>query len=188
MKRQIFFTLIVAAASLPAAAQTRTVTNNDLDKYRTARLRAERELAVNYREMGFPSPEELEKQAARSKVERARLARSLRAARLERERLETERLKTIAELEASSRSSDSQTVILDGGIPIYYSGLVPTYLYYGSKYFPYKDRYRYPWYRNRFGNGYRYGIPQYRATPAGVFPVGAPATRRVWSNRNGWRR
>ena len=40
-------------------SQTRTITNADLEKYKQKRLAAEKELRENYRELGFPSPEEL---------------------------------------------------------------------------------------------------------------------------------
>jgi hypothetical protein len=67
MKKQItlIFSLIFVTASL-AAAQTarRTITNNDLEKYRQARVQAEADYRANYKKLGMPSPEELERMDA----------------------------------------------------------------------------------------------------------------------------
>jgi len=74
-----------------ALAQTRTVTNADLEKYRQARLKAEKDLEERYKEMGFPSPEELRKQAEKDRVEREALARRLFEERMQRERQQAAR-------------------------------------------------------------------------------------------------
>jgi hypothetical protein len=83
MKKQVFlvFGLMFIFSGL-AFAQTKTVTNADLEKYRQKRLAAEKEYRENYREMGFPSPEELEKQNEESARERSELAQRLRAEKI----------------------------------------------------------------------------------------------------------
>lgn len=81
-------------------AQTRTVTNADLEKYRQARLKAEKDLEERYKEMGFPSPEELRKQAEKDRAEREALAKRLFEERTERERQQAVR-------EAAARAADS---------------------------------------------------------------------------------
>jgi len=89
MKRQALFVLgLVFAFSAVAFAQTKTVTNADLDKFKQKRLQAEKELRENYRELGFPSPDELQKQIEESKKELFALSDRLRAERIEREAAE----------------------------------------------------------------------------------------------------
>ena len=58
-KTAVFLSFILAF-SFSAFAQTKTVTNADLEKFRQKRLQAEREYRENYERLGFPSPEELE--------------------------------------------------------------------------------------------------------------------------------
>ncbi len=60
--------LCIAILSLTAAfsvfTQTKTVTNSDLEKFRVQRVESEKKLREDYAKMGFPSPEEIEKQNA----------------------------------------------------------------------------------------------------------------------------
>ncbi len=49
----------IAATAISSMAQNKTVTNADLEKYRQARLAAEREYRENYERLGMPSPTEL---------------------------------------------------------------------------------------------------------------------------------
>lgn len=108
MKFRLLFILIFSfTAVLSASAQSRTVTNDDLEKFRQKRLAAEKDLRENYEKMGFPSPAELEKQIEQSRVERGELSARLRAENVERERLDLER--QIAESEANSRNRQSQS-------------------------------------------------------------------------------
>ncbi len=88
MKRKVLFILCSIFITVGfASAQTarRTVTNLDLEKYKKQRLEAERDLRENYERLGFPSPEELEKQRKIDDEERTRLSEKLRRERLERE-------------------------------------------------------------------------------------------------------
>jgi len=78
MKQLFILALIFAAANL-AASQTKTVTNGDLEQFRQKRLKAERDYRENYEKLGFPSPEELERQNVESKRELAKLARRIEA-------------------------------------------------------------------------------------------------------------
>lgn len=113
MEKRLWFILVFSfIASVSASAQTRTVTNDNLEKYRQKRVAAERDLRENYERLGFPSPEELKRQIEESGAARAELAERLRAENLERERLslERERLnldRQIAESEAQQRSDYS---------------------------------------------------------------------------------
>lgn len=92
MKKQaIFVLMLVFGISSLAFAQSKTVTNATLEKYRQKRLLAERDLRENYAEMGFPSPEELRRQIQESSRERSELAEKLREERLQMESLKLER-------------------------------------------------------------------------------------------------
>jgi hypothetical protein len=61
MKKLFLATLILATAAVASLAQTKVVTNKDLEKYRVQRLEAEKDLRKKYLEMGYSSPEEAEK-------------------------------------------------------------------------------------------------------------------------------
>lgn len=56
--------LVLSGSSL---AQTKTVTNADLEKFKQKRLQSEAEYKAKYKELGMPSPEELEKRNAEDK-------------------------------------------------------------------------------------------------------------------------
>lgn len=77
----------IAATAISSMAQNKTVTNADLEKYRQARLAAEREYRENYERLGMPSPTELERRREHSRIETERLSEKLRSEELDRERL-----------------------------------------------------------------------------------------------------
>ena len=107
MKNRLLFVLMFSfMATSSIVAQNRTVTNEDLEKFRQKRLAAEKDLRENYERLGFPSPEELERQIEKSRVERSELSARLRAENLERERINLER--QIAEDEARNNFYQSQ--------------------------------------------------------------------------------
>ena len=78
MKKSFIPVLIFAAVGL-AVSQTKTVTNSDLEQFRQKRLEAERDYRENYEKLGFPSPEELERQNAESRRRLSELARRIEA-------------------------------------------------------------------------------------------------------------
>lgn len=123
-----------------------TVTNADLEKFRQKRLAAEKELRENYAKLGFPSPEEMERQNAESAKLRDELA-----ARLERERLERERI--AAEYRANI-APPGTVVVIPEQVP--------------RREYIYGYGYQYP--NERFRRTYRYRGPQviWRAGPGGV--------------------
>lgn len=104
--RLLFILTLISITAFSAPAQTRTVTNDNLEKYRQKRVAAERDLRENYERLGFPSPEELQRQIERSRVERSELAARLRAENLEKERLVLERQR--AEIEARNLNYPNQ--------------------------------------------------------------------------------
>lgn len=78
MKYLLISALIFVATSF-VFAQTKTVTNGDLEKFKQKRLKAEKDYRENYEKLGFPSPEELERQSEQSKRELAELSRRIEA-------------------------------------------------------------------------------------------------------------
>ena len=91
MKKQILLSLsLIFSVSIVSFAQSKTVTNADLEKFRQKRLEAEKDYRENYLKLGFPSPQELEKQIAEDKRAMEELAARLQAERLERERADAQ--------------------------------------------------------------------------------------------------
>jgi len=62
--RKFAIVILSLTAAVSALAQTKTVTNADLEKYRKERVENEKKLKERYAELGFPSPEEIERQNA----------------------------------------------------------------------------------------------------------------------------
>ncbi len=105
-KRILTFIGVIFISANAAAAQKRTVTNEDLEKYRQKRVAAEKDLRENYERLGFPSPEELQKQIERGNAERSALAARLEAENARREQLNLDRQN--AENEARNRNFQYQ--------------------------------------------------------------------------------
>lgn len=89
IKRNLLFILcLIFIAAGVAIGQTRTVTNDDLAKFREKRLQAEKDLRENYERLGFPSPAELDRRFQQESLEREQLSDKLRRERLAREQAE----------------------------------------------------------------------------------------------------
>lgn len=115
MKKQIaLFLGLIFSVSGAAFAQTPTVTNADLEKFRQKRIKAEREYRENYEKMGFPSPEELEAQIEQSRIERAELSARLEMQQENKENFYHARADALRTEIASVRS---QLAYLRGQIP-----------------------------------------------------------------------
>lgn len=176
------------AQSTNRSTATRTVTNVELDRFKQKRLVGAREYRENYVEMGFPSPEELERQIDRDNVLRAELSAKLRSERLEKERIEVDRLRANAEYTAAIQDRNSERG--NGHEPIYGYGSYGGYWSYGRhrslNYYSGFGGFRAFDRRARFGFGGVRLIPGYRATPAGVFssPIKVPS----FDGRRGGRR
>lgn len=145
MKKRILLvlSLIFSVAAL-TSAQTKTVTNADLESFRQKRLAAEKDYRENYAKLGFPSPQELEKQLAEDQRRLEELSEKLRAERLERERT--------GALEAQNDFLARQSAYLqnqDYNYPAerrnYYYNLQPFGFY----------NYSFPKYRPRYNRRYR---------------------------------
>jgi len=191
MKKAVLcFGVLIALATM-GVAQVPTVDNFTLEKFQKQRIAAQRDYQENYARMGFPSPEELDRQRDADMNARLHLADQLRTARLEQERIDIQRRSV--ELEASS--IDLQYAAMEerqameanyGGYNAggygYTGGYGAGYGGYGGGY--YSNPYgglgyrRYGYGRlGRFRDPYGYGFGNqwpvlggYRATAVGVYP------------------
>lgn len=158
MKKQFVVLLgLIFSVSGVALAQTKTVTNADLEKFRQKRLQAEREYRENYKKMGFPSPEELEQKRVRDQEELIEFSQRLEIRRLEREAAQ-------AEAENQALWLQNQYLQSSGNNPVYYSGG------YFTGYSPY-----YYGYFNRYGNRGNFRSGYYsNSYPTGFFNLQFP--------------
>ncbi len=152
MKKELLFILcsIFLAAGF-ASAQTvrKTVTNADLEKFRQKRLAAENDYRENYAKMGFPSPEELEKQREQDSKNLSALS-----ARLERENYIREQQQRADEYQQAQNqafyNNNQGSYYGNGSSGGYYGGYVGGY-YGGYPYYGYSNGYNYNY--RRFGRG-----------------------------------
>lgn len=70
--------ICLSLMTIAVSAQTRTITNADLEKYRQERVKAEEDYRKNYKKLGLPSPEELEQQRERERRENDEAAARIR--------------------------------------------------------------------------------------------------------------
>ncbi len=86
MKKRLLFILCLSLLTITsAAAQTKTVTNADLEKFRQKRVQAETEYRKNYEKLGFPSPEEQAREREQSRFEAEETIARRREQRMENE-------------------------------------------------------------------------------------------------------
>lgn len=127
-KKILLFTILIFSAPVFAFAQTKTVTNADLEAFKQKRLAAEKDLRENYAKLGFPSPQELEKQIEKSRIEREELAAQLRAER--ESKLQSE----IDALQAQNYFLQSQSQTYVRRERNYFYGVSP-FFYYNPRFF-----------------------------------------------------
>ena len=60
--KSLWIVILSLTAAFSEFAQTKTVTNADLETFRVQRVESEKKLREDYAKMGFPSPKEIEKQ------------------------------------------------------------------------------------------------------------------------------
>ena len=165
MKKAVFCAFgFLMLAVIGGVGQPRTVTNADLEKYRSIRLKAEQDYRENYQKLGLPSPEDLELQRDQDAKESQELSARLRYDRLMREQAEFERQQAIG----LSAASQQQYVIIDGN---YASRPIYGYTYYGNR----RNNRRWPNYGNQV---------LYRATPGGVIYEPGGRSSYIWAPRN----
>ena len=177
MKKAALFLGLVLSFAAVSFGQVRTVTNSTLQKFQQKRLDAERDYRNNYARMGFPSPEELDRQRDADMAARLQLADQLRTARLEKERLELEREGLALKAAAMERERDDAYSYHNGyGGYNGYGGFFGGYggFYSNGGFFDgrFGDRH------GRFGGGVLF--PGYRATPFEVYPNPIRQTRPLF--------
>lgn len=89
-KKTVLFLSFILSFSAIAFAQTKTVTNADLEKFRQKRLQNEKNYRENYQRLGFPSPEGLERKRIEDEQNLIEFSRQLEAQRLQREAIQIE--------------------------------------------------------------------------------------------------
>ena len=174
-------------------AQVPTVDNFTLEKYQKQRLAAQRDYQENYARLGFPSPEELDRQREADMNARLQLADQLRQARLEQQRIDIQSrgLDIQAASIENEREAREASYAAQYSESAQYGGYAGGYGGYGS-YYPgayggYNDgRYGYGRlgrYRDGYGGGFWPVLGGYRATAVGVYPnysgVPLPSIRRA---------
>lgn len=153
MKRSLLFFVVLLTGAVAAAAQVKTVTNADLEKFRAERLKAEADYRANYAKWGFPSPEELERQREQNAREVSARIERARADQLEQDRIDLERRRQDAEL--SSLRSPVYFPVRQYSSP-YFVSYAP-YGYYYSRVFRPRTRVPVPGFGNFGGQTVRPG-------------------------------
>lgn len=169
MKQAILFALTVGLLGVGVVVGQRTVTNADLDKYRIQREAAERDYRENYEKMGFPSPEELQRQLEESRLENDRML----------ERWSQERIE-LAKAEAmKAQAQPSMPTVVTIPVPSEYPNENYNEVYgYGQPYYTYGNRF--PPFGNRYWRrGYRQQSPSGYVSGGTYWPGSAPAGRRI---------
>ncbi len=163
MKQRVLFVLcVVLGCAAFVAAQGKTVTNADLEKFKAKRLQADQELRQYYAKLGL-SEEDVAKRDAANAKEREELSARLRASRLEQERLDLEARQR--EFEAAGAAFNVVVPNDSLGYPGYFTNTNP---YFGR--------------RGRWVRPTRFPVI-WRATPMGVIyePGSLPAS--IWTPR-----
>lgn len=151
MKKQAIFVLgAILLLSGLTFAQIRTITNADLEKFRVKRVQAEKDLRENYEKLGFPSPEELERQNEESRRELDEFADQLRQERLIRESQDSNYIYLDQSYDESgnTRSTYPNPAFVDYGQ--YYGSTYYNGYYRNRRYIPYRNQ------NNRHNNGRDY--------------------------------
>ena len=143
MKKQILLilSLILGTTTFSFAQATRTVTNNDLEKFRQKREQAEAEYRATYKERGLPSPEEIEQREAERQKDLADYAARARASQQREDEIRAQSNEFIMQNNypgAEKGSYYGQRPLYQGGqvsVPFLYNGYGGYYNgYYGSRY------------------------------------------------------
>ena len=158
----LFFVCFVFGLTLTVSAQSKIVTNSDLEKYREQRVKATSDYRENFLKLGFPSPAELDRRNEQNRKDLAQLSVKLRAERIEDERLKTKR-----------EANEKRTA------PIYY--VIDRNRQYSdeSYFYSYERYYQRPFRQTSYQNGYFAG-GNFWPTPGGV---SSPGFGTIWIQR-----
>ena len=151
MKKSYLFFLccIIFSANAAFAQGVKTVTNADLEKFRQERVRAEEDLRVNYRKLGFASPAELEKIRKRRQAELEETAIRLREEELQKQIAE-------AQWQNAVRAQNGYVIVQTGNGQNYSNGFY-TSGFYSQPYFnPRRVRRNYNQPNYPIGGGYAF--------------------------------
>lgn len=160
MKQKLLFFLSIFAFSAVAYAQTRTVTNADLEKYKERRVKAEQALKEYYARQGI-TEEELAKREAAEAKDREELSARLRATRVAEEQSRYQQ-----QLNAREAAMPQVNFVI-GQQPQGY--IYPGYYYYGNRWYPRRGV------QGHFGNGVGW-----RATPMGIVYEPGSRPSSIW--------
>jgi hypothetical protein len=131
-KRLLFILSLIFCLGSFASAQTKTVTNSDLEKFRQKRLQAEKDYNENAKRLGFPTARELAERNKQNTKELIEFSERLRAERLENERIEAAQ----AQIDAVQTQNNYLQSLNNTSPQIvernYYYGYSP-YVYYGGR-------------------------------------------------------
>jgi hypothetical protein len=175
--KKLYIAVLVLTASVSAFSQTRTVTNEDLEKYRKERVESERKLKERYNEMGFPSPEELERRNAQRRAEMEQYSDQLR----------TERLESQNDLIAEANNLRVQLASVDAQIDYLRrqgNGPYNQNFVYSYGYAPYGG-----YANNRWRGGNSSALAQVRRMPPNMrtvqeYALMSPTTQRLFNNNS----
>ena len=112
----LFFVCVLLSGVIAVTAQSKVVTNTDLDKYRAEREKATADYIENYAKRGQPSPEELDRRNEQSRKELSEVSAKIWLERQERERREAE----MRYVEYYSRPQRTEIVLVEGYQTYYY--------------------------------------------------------------------
>jgi len=190
MKTAVLCVGLIVASAIVGSGQVLTITNSTLERFQQKRLAGEREYQENYERLGFPSPEELNRQRDEDMNARIVLAEQLRTARLEQQRIDLDsRRVDLDERRVNIEAARADSEIAMNEYNNSYNNSYGNYggYSYGSGYgYGYGGYNRYGYGRfGRFGSGY-FGYPNNRleplfnggstrTTPVGTYPgLGVP--------------
>ena len=193
MKRAGWGFFFMLAMVTFGVAQVPTIDNFTLEKYQKQRVAAQRDYEQNYARMGFPSPEELDRQREADMNARLQLADQLRQARLEQQRIDIQSRGLdiqAASIENEREAREAQYANNYGSEAAAYGGGYGYGSGYGGYYsggygggYDYGRYGRGPIGRYRDGNGIWPVFGGYRATAVGVYPnnsgIPLPMIRRA---------
>ena len=156
MKTAVLCVGLIVASAIVGSGQVLTITNSTLERFQQKRLAGEREYKENYERLGFPSPEELNRQRDEDMNARIVLADQLRTARLEQQRIDLDSRR----VDLDERRVNIEAARADSEIALneYNSSYNNSYGNYGGYTYGNGYGYRYGGGYNRFGFGYgRFG-------------------------------
>lgn len=137
-KRLLFIFCLTFGLGGFVFAQTKTVTNADLEGFRQKRLRAEKDYQENYQRLGLPSPQQLAERNKQNLKDLVELSERLRAERLENERIDALEAQADA-VEAQNNYLQSLSTAAPSVVEQnYYYGYSPSVYRGGGFYYPYQ--------------------------------------------------